>query len=126
MVDIEARQGKKVEIGEGQFWFKQPRFRLHVVRGSGKGSDVVVDSKGQIRGRKTGLLSFVVTRLKVSDRRIHNIRGTSMLELDWGSFFLRYHASALRPDAVISLAARRFSGAASGGRQLSGPREGGS
>ena len=107
MVDIEARQGKKVEIGEGQFWFKQPRLlRLHVIRGSGKGSDVVVDTSGQIRGRKKGLLSFIVTRLKAGDRRIHNIRGTSMLELDWGSFFLRYHASTLRPDATVSMAAR--------------------
>src|ERR1043165_8778787 len=38
VVEIEARQGARVESGEGQFWFKQPRLlRLHVIRGSGKG-----------------------------------------------------------------------------------------
>ena len=105
MVDVELRKGSEVEAGSGQFWFKQPRMlRVRVTRGAGKGSEIAVDTEGKIRGKKRGLLSFIVKRLQASDRRLHTIRGTSMLELDWGSFFLRYHAAALRPDAVISLA----------------------
>jgi outer membrane lipoprotein-sorting protein len=104
-VDIMTRLGAKVEDGSGEFAFKQPRMlRLKVTRGSGSGSEVAIDNQGQIRGRKRGLLSFVVKKLKAGDRRLSTIRGTSMLELDWGSFYLRYHAAALRPDAVIALA----------------------
>jgi hypothetical protein len=104
-VDLEVKSGEKVVAGSGQFWFKQPRMlRVRVTRGPGKGSELAVDSLGQIQGRKRGLLSFVVKRLQASDRRLHTIRGTSMLELDWGAFFLRYRAAALRPDAVIRLA----------------------
>jgi len=104
-VDVELRLGSEVEAGSGQFWFKQPRMlRVRVTRGGGKGSEIAMDSEGKIRGKKRGLLSFIVKRLQASDRRLHTIRGTSMLELDWGSFFLRYHAAALRPDGVISLA----------------------
>lgn len=105
MVDVEMKQGGEVEAGSGQFWFKQPRMlKVRITQGAGKGSEVAIDSLGEIRGRKRGLLSFIVKRLKASDRRLHTIRGTSMLELDWGSFFLRYHAAALRPDALITLA----------------------
>lgn len=105
LVDIEVRLRQKTEAGSGQFWFKQPRMlRVRVNRGPGKGSEVAVDSEGRLRGRKRGLLSFIVKRLKASDRRLRTIRGTSMLELDWGSFFLRYHVAALRPDALIVLA----------------------
>jgi outer membrane lipoprotein-sorting protein len=107
MVDLEVKLGRKVEAGSGHFWFKQPRMlRLRVTRGPGTGSEVAVDSEGQIRGRQRGLLSVIVKRLRASDRRLHTLRGTSMLELDWGSFFLRYHASRLRPDAQVVLAPR--------------------
>jgi outer membrane lipoprotein-sorting protein len=107
MVDVEVREGRKVEAGSGRYWFKQPRMlRVRILQGTGKGSEVAVDSEGQIRGHKRGILSFIVKRLKVSDRRLHTIRGTSMLELDWGSFYLRYRAAALRPDAVIAVAPR--------------------
>lgn len=104
-VDIMTRLGTRVEEGSGEFFFKQPRMlRLRVTQGSRSGSEVAVDSQGQIRGRQRGLLRFVVKKLKAGDRRLSTIRGTSMLELDWGSFYLRYHAAALRPDAVIALA----------------------
>jgi outer membrane lipoprotein-sorting protein len=105
LAEVEMRLRGKVEAGSGQLWFKQPRMlRIRINQGSGKGSEVAVDSDGKIRGRRRGFLSFIVKRLQVSDRRLHTIRGTSMLELDWGSFFLRYHAAVLRPDARIVLA----------------------
>lgn len=112
-VDIVTKLGPDLQAGSGQFWFKQPRMlRVRILDGPGKGSEVAVDSGGQIRGRKRGILSFVVKKLKASDRRLSTIRGTSMLELDWGSFFLRYHAAALRPDAVITLEAHPDSNSA--------------
>jgi outer membrane lipoprotein-sorting protein len=107
LVDIEAKQGREVEVGSGQFWFKPPRMlRIQVTRGPRKGSEVAMDRQGQLRGRKRGLLSFVVKRLKAGDRRLQTIRGTSMLELDWGSFFQRYRTAMSRPDAAAVVAPR--------------------
>jgi hypothetical protein len=78
--------------------------RVKVLRGSRKGSQVAVDSTGQIRGSKGGILGLIVRRMKTTDSRLLTIRGTSMMTLDWGSFFLKYHAAALRPDAQVVLA----------------------
>jgi outer membrane lipoprotein-sorting protein len=107
LVDLDARVGKKVQTGTCQFWFKQPRMlRVKVLRGSRKGSQVAVDSTGQIRGSKGGILGLIVRRMKSTDARLLTIRGTSMLTLDWGSFFLKYRAAVLRPDARVVLAPR--------------------
>jgi hypothetical protein len=120
--DIVTRLGSDVQAGSGLFWFKQPRMlHVRILEGPGKGSEVAVDSSGQIRGRKRGLLSFVVKKLKASDRRLSTIRGTSMMELDWGSFFLRYHAAALRPDAAVTGPAPGPGFALSGADHLSRP-----
>src|ERR1051325_11043556 len=105
MVDLESRLGTRVEACTCQFWFKQPRMlRVKILRGSKKGSQVAGDSSGQIRGSKGGILGLIVKRMKSNDSRLLTIRGTSMMTLDWGSFFLRYHAAALRPDAKVVLA----------------------
>ena len=111
MVDVESRLGRRVEAGTCQFWFKQPRMlRVKVLRGSRKGSQVAVDGTGQIRGSKGGILGRIVRRMKTTDSRLLTIRGTSMMTLDWGSFFLKYHAAALRPDAQVALAPHPDSG----------------
>ena len=105
-VEMRSKLGSKVERGAAQFWFKQPRMlRVRVTAGPRKGSEVALDARGQIRGRKRGLLGGIVKNLKPSDQRLSTIRGTSMLELDWGSFFRRYRAAAARPKAVTELAA---------------------
>lgn len=104
-VDMESKLGKKVEGGTCQFWFKQPRMmRVKVLRGAKKGSQVAVDRTGQIRGSKGGILGLIVRRMKSNDSRLLTIRGTSLMTLDWGSCFLKYHAAILRPDAGLSLA----------------------
>jgi len=105
MVDMESRLGKRVQTGTCQFWFKQPRMlRVKILRGDRKGSQVAVDGDGQIRGSKGGILGLIVRRMKTTDSRLLTIRGTSMMTLDSGSFFLKYHAAALRPDARVALA----------------------
>jgi hypothetical protein len=63
-----------------------------------------VDRAGQIRGSKGGLLGLIVRRLAPTDSRLLSIRGTSMTTLDWGSFYQKYRAAALRPDAQVTLA----------------------
>lgn len=105
MADFEARLENRVESGSCQFWFKQPRMlRLKVLRGSKRGSQVAVDSSGQIRGSRGGILGLIVRRLTTNDPRLLTIRGASILTLDWGSFFVRYRATTLRPDTLVFLA----------------------
>jgi outer membrane lipoprotein-sorting protein len=109
-VELEAKKGGRVETGTCQFWFKQPRMlRLKVLRGSRKGSEVTVSGTGQIRGHQGGLFKGIVRRMKTSDPRLLTIRGSSMMGLDWGSFFLKYHAAALSPGARVTLAPREDS-----------------
>jgi len=106
-VELEAKKGSRVETGTCQFWFKQPRMlRLKVNRGSKKGCEVAVDSAGQVRGHQGGLFKSIIRRMKSTDSRLLTIRGTSMMGLDWGSFFLKYHAAALRPGASVTLGPR--------------------
>jgi hypothetical protein len=105
MVDVESKLGKRVEAGACHFWFKQPRMlRAKILRGSRKGSQVAVDTNGQVRGSKGGILGLIVRRMKTTDSRLLTIRGTSLMTFDWGSFFLKYRAGALRPGAQVVLA----------------------
>lgn len=105
--ELESRLGRKVDTGTCRFWFKQPRMlRAKITRGVGKGSEVAVDRAGTIRGRKGGLLKRFVRKMQESDPRLLTIRGASVMGLDWGSFFLKYHAGALRPGSRTVLAPR--------------------
>jgi hypothetical protein len=107
LVELEAKQGGRVETGAGQFWFKQPRMlRLKVLRGARKGSEVTMSDTGQVRGHQGGLFRAIIRRMKPTDPRLHTIRGSSMLGLDWGSFFLKYRAAAASPGARVSLTPR--------------------
>jgi len=107
VAEVQSNLGKRVETGAVEFTFKQPRMlRLKVIRGKRKGSEVAVDSRGQIRGRQGGLFKSIVKRMKADDPRLLTIRGTSMMSLDWGSFFAKYHAGTRAPGARVTLAPR--------------------
>jgi outer membrane lipoprotein-sorting protein len=107
LVALESRRGEKVESGESRFWFKQPRMmRVQVLRGSRKGSVMAMDGSGQIRGRKTGILSGIVKKLKPTDTRLKSLRGSSVLTMDWGSLYHRFRENAARPGARSALAPR--------------------
>lgn len=41
--------------------------------------------------------------MKTSDKRLLTIRGTSLLTLDWGSFYRKFHEGALRPAARVAV-----------------------
>lgn len=106
-VEMESRMGKQFETGSCDFWFKQPRMlRARITGGKRKGSVVAVDGSGTIRGHQAGLFKGVVKTLKPGDSRLQTIRGSSLLNLDWGSFFQKYHYAAARPSARVTLAPR--------------------
>jgi hypothetical protein len=78
--------------------------RVKVVHGAKKGSEVAMDSTGQIRAHAGGVLSPVVQRLKPADQRLRNVRGVSLMEMDWGSFYGKFRERSARPDARVTLA----------------------
>ena len=104
VIDTDSHLGSRSEAGTYHFWFKKPHLiRGHVDRGRDHGSDVVVEANGQIHGRKGGLLKPFAITLRPDDRRIRSIRGVSLTELDWGSFYRSYREGAARPGARIVL-----------------------
>ena len=101
-VEVQSDLGKRVETGAAKFWYKQPgMLRVNITRGSKRGTVVAVDRGGKIRGHKGGLLSGIVRSMKPNDKRLLTIRGTSLLSLDWGSFYRKFREGAIRPAARI-------------------------
>jgi hypothetical protein len=107
VVELESRLANEVEVGACRFWFKQPRLlRANITRGKRKGSVVAVDRAGTIRGHKGGILKGIVRKMNDDDHRLMTIRGASVMGLDWGSFFKRFHAGERRPGAKTTLVPR--------------------
>lgn len=105
MADTDSRAGKKTALGTYHLWFKPlAMIRLHVIRGGHRGSEVAVDRDGVIRGREGGLLKAITIRMSKTDRRLQSIRGVSVTQLDWGSFYRDYRDNAARPGARATLA----------------------
>lgn len=106
-VVLESRLGARTETGSCEFWFRKPRMlRAKITEGKRRGSEVAVDGLGKIRGHRSGLFKGVVKTLKPTDTRLRTIRGSSLLNLGWGSFFQKYHQAELRPSARVILAHR--------------------
>jgi hypothetical protein len=124
-VEMESRMGTKVETGSCDFWFKQPgMLRAKITGGKRKGSVVAVDGSGTIRAHQAGLFRGVVKKLKPSDSRLLTIRGSSLLNLGWGSFYQKYHYAVLRPSARVTLSPRDASASSPYQVEVSYPDQG--
>lgn len=67
-----------------EFAFKRPDLvRNYIVDGDNKGTTVVRDAKGRLRGKKGGVLSLVKLTLEEDDERLFNLRG---VRFDQGHF----------------------------------------
>lgn len=107
LADTDSRAGKKTAAGTYHLWFKKPEMlRLQVVRGDHRNSEVAVDRDGNVRGREGGLLKPFVVGLKKTDRRLRSIRGVTITQLDWGTFYRNYRAAAAQPGAKTELIRR--------------------
>lgn len=107
LVESETRKGKKQEGGTFHFWYRKPAMlRIHVVKGKTRGSDLVIDEAGKVRGRKGGLLKPFVISLSANDKRLRNIRGFPVTDLHWGAFYRKLREAAARPGARLTLSDR--------------------
>ena len=107
VVDTESRLGEKEETTQVRVWFKKPALlRIRVLRGSNKGSEIVVDREGEIRARKGGLLKAFVARVKPDDSRLRTLRGTPVTDVEWGAFYRRFRERSMRPGSDVTVAPR--------------------
>jgi len=87
VMKTETRAGSKVETATFHVWFRKPAlFRLRVLQGRQRGSELVVPADGTLRGRRGGLLRAFSRRLNRSDPSLRSLRGQPAWELDMGSF----------------------------------------
>lgn len=104
LVEAEARNGKKHESGTYRFWFRKPAMmKIRVTGGKSRGSDLVIDEQGRIKGRKGGLLKAIVISLSRNDHRLRNVRGNPVWELEWGAFYRKLRERASRPNTQFTL-----------------------
>lgn len=107
IVEAEARKGKKRESGAYQLWFRKPAMlRLHVTKGRTRGSDLAIDERGKVRGRQGGLLKPFVITLSPDDKRLRNLHGYPVTEIQWGAFYRKLRERTARPGARLTLAER--------------------
>ena len=82
------------------FWFKRPhQVRIRLLSGEKEGSELSRDRKGNIYGKKGGLLRFIKARLGEDDPRIKNLRGRKFYNADWGTVlqeFIEHASSSVR------------------------------
>jgi len=77
LMSIENWKGKKHEKIINRFYFKRPNLlRLEVLKGRRRGSVVLLNKDGKIRGRNSFGLTLT---LKPTNRRLQNIRGGTFL-----------------------------------------------
>jgi outer membrane lipoprotein-sorting protein len=87
VIKTETRAGTRVEAAQFRVWYRKPGlFRLRVLRGRHRGSELLVQADGTLRGRRGGLLRPFSRRLSRSDSSLRSLRGQPAWELDFGSF----------------------------------------
>jgi outer membrane lipoprotein-sorting protein len=87
VMNTETRSGARIEAARFHVWYRKPGlFRLRVLRGRQRGSELLVEADGTLRGRRGGLLRPFSRQLSRSDPSLRSLRGQPAWELDLGSF----------------------------------------
>jgi outer membrane lipoprotein-sorting protein len=98
LVNSFERKGEKKEERSYRLFAKDEKLvRIKVVGGRGKGSEATVDSKGRVRGRKSGLLKSFPQTLKPTDSRVRSLRGLPFWEAACHNFLKNLRARATAP-----------------------------
>ena len=110
VAETDCRVGGKAETAAFRLWYKQPgMFRVRVLRGRQRGSEVAFSQDGKIRARKGGILKPIVVRLNKDDDRLYNLRGVCITEFVWSTFYHRFRERASLPGARTALLPRKDS-----------------
>jgi outer membrane lipoprotein-sorting protein len=104
VMNTETRSGSRVETARFHVWYRIPGlFRLRVLRGRQRGSELLVEADGTLRGRRGGLLRPFSRRLSRSDPSLRSLRGQPAWELDLGSFLRAMRQRMGQPGSSSSI-----------------------
>lgn len=104
----ENRKGKRHEEKTSRLRFKKPNLmRLDVVKGRKRGSSVVLDADGRIRGKNFWGLRQT---LKPTDKRLKNIRGYTFLNASLLDKVERLKKHILDTGCAATLTEEKFEG----------------
>ncbi len=111
IMSSENRKGKKHEKKQLRFQFKKPNLmRTDVLKGRKRGSTVVLNKEGKIRGRN----SFGLRKtLKPTDKRLKNIRGYTFMNTSLLDKARRLKMHILESGCNATLAEEKYDGKAS-------------
>lgn len=92
------RRGDREEERSYRLFVKEGRMvKIQVIEGRGRGSEAVLNARGQVRGRKGGLLRSFARTLAPDDRRVCSLRGTPFWEAACHNFLRSLQARMGRP-----------------------------
>ncbi len=104
VIHSETRYGARVEAMAFRLWYRTPGLlRLRVLRGRHQGSELLLDARGVLRGRRGGLLKPFSRRLDRSDSSLRSLRGQPAWELDFGSFLRAMRERMTLPGSVSTV-----------------------
>src|SRR6266571_1267684 len=99
------RKGNQKEERSYRFFVKGTRLvRIRVLQGRGKGSEAVMDARGRVRARKSGLLKPFVRTLRPDDPRVCSLRGTPFWEAACANYLKALRVRVTQPGTECELA----------------------
>jgi outer membrane lipoprotein-sorting protein len=102
------RCGEREEERSYRVFVKDGRLvRIQVTAGRGRGSEAVLNARGQVRARKGGVLRAFARTLSPTDRRVCGLRGTPFWDAACHNFLAALQGRMTRPGAHCTLAPER-------------------
>jgi len=94
------RRGERQEERSFRLYVKDGRLiRIQVLSGRGRGSEAVLNARGQVRARKGGVLKAFARTLSPDDRRVCSLRGTPFWDAVCHNFLRDLQGRLGRPGA---------------------------
>ena len=108
IMDSRVRKGLRRDNRISKFYFKKPNLiRTEVLKGRKRGSTVVLQKDGKIRGRNSFGLRLT---LKPADRRLKNIRGSTFLNASFADKSARLNKQILEDGCAATLEEVEYDG----------------
>jgi len=101
IIETESWKGAKHDKKISRLYFKKPNLlRMDVLEGSKRGSTLVLDREGRIRGRNSWGLRKT---LRPTDKRIKNIRGQTFLNSSLADKLMRMKEDMLKKGCEVTV-----------------------
>jgi outer membrane lipoprotein-sorting protein len=103
-IDGYERRGDREEERSFRLYVKDGRLvRIQVIAGRGRGSEAVLNARGQVRARKGGMLKAFPRTLRPDDRRVCSLRGVPFWDAVCHNFLRELECRMTRPGVLCQL-----------------------